>query len=476
MESSSQDSIATKETPIPLTELPAWENDPANAQNWSVPRKIYNTAIPSILCFLISFGLAIYSPSHEHVQVDFHTSATKSLMPFTMYVYGLAFGPMVSAPISETYGRRFIYLVMTPLSMLFVLGAGFSTNLASLVVCRLLAGIFISAPLAVGPGTIMDMWGGPAASNGVIILMTVAFVGPAIGSLVGGWVAQYKDWRWSQWTTLFLGAACWAFSMGTQETYAQSIIHRRAVKLGLPDTTSPVPSGLAGIRIMLTVTLARPVYMLLTEPIVALCSLYSSLNFSVLFCFLASIPLVFTNVYDFTPGQCGLVFVSLALGCVVGCIALLATDYYTRARHRRNHPGGNPPPEQVLWPAMLASPLMPASLFWFAWTSTSHVHWMSSIVAIGLFGCSDIMIFVATVLYMTRVYGAKSGASAIAANGLLRYGVGGAFPLFTLAMYHNLGYSWASSLLGFLAVAFMPLPWLFFRWGSRIRKHSAYTS
>ncbi|KAH8434323.1 uncharacterized protein LDX57_011970 [Aspergillus melleus] len=294
----------------------------------------------------------------------------------------------------------------------------------------------------------MDMWNGPAAGRGVTILMAIAFMGPALGSLVGGWVAQYTTWRWSQWTTLFLGAGCWAFSMGAQESYARPIISRRAVKIGLPVPPSPIPGGLAGVRMMLTVTLARPIYMLLTEPIVALCSLYSSLNFSVLFCFLACIPLIFTHVYGFTPGQCGLVFISLALGCAFGCLGLLVIDHYTRARYRRIHPEGlnHPPPELVLWAAMLASPLMPAALFWFAWTSTRHVHWMSSIVAIGLFGCSNITIFVSTALYLTRVYGAKFGASALAANGLLRYGIGGSFLLFTLPMYHNLGYSWASSL------------------------------
>ncbi|GKZ64122.1 hypothetical protein AnigIFM50267_003581 [Aspergillus niger] len=478
MRSSSSDISEPKTVALPSSSLPLWDDDPANAQNWGRFKKIYNTAVPSLLCLLISFALAIYSPSHSHVQEAFHTSTTKSLVPFAMYVYGLAFGPMIAAPISETYGRRFIYLVMTPIAMFFILGAGFAHNLATLAVCRLLAGMFISAPLAVGAGTIMDVWSGQASGRGVTLLMTTAFLGPAIGSLIGGWIAQYKDWRWSQWTTLFLGAAFWLFSMGAQESYAQPLIRRRAAKLGLPVPPSPIPPGVAGIQMMLTVTLARPVYMIFSEPIVSLCSMYSSLNFSVLFCFLACVPLVYTDVYGFTPGQCGLVFIALALGCLLGSVGLLVADHYTMARHLRLHPGGGiaPPPERVLWAAMIGGPLMPAALFWFAWTSTSHVHWMSSIVAIGLFGCSNIMVFVSTALYLTRVYGAKFGASALAANGLLRYGIGGSFPLFTVAMYHNLGYSWASSLLGFLAAAFAPLPWLFFRLGSRIRAHSAYAA
>ncbi|KAL4789122.1 MFS general substrate transporter [Aspergillus venezuelensis] len=439
-----------------------WEDDPANAHNWSLRKKLYNTAVPSLLCLLISFALAIYSPSHSHVQAALHTSTTKSLLPFAMYVYGLAFGPMIAAPISETYGRRSIYLAMTPLAMLFILGAGFSHNLASLTVCRLLAGMFISAPLAVGAGTIMDIWSAPATGRGVMILMTIAFLGPAIGSLVGGWVAEYKSWRWSQWTTLFLGAACWGFSMGAQESYTRPILHRRALRQGQPPPPSPIASGLAGVRVMFTVTLARPAYMLLTESIVVMCSLYSSLNFSVLFCFLACVPLVYTDVYGFTPGECGLVFISLALGCA---LATPSADY--EHSPTRTSPMGS---------YMLGGPFMPLSLFWFAWTSTRNVHWMSSVIAIGLFGCSNIMIFVSTALYLTRVYGAQFGASALAANGLLRYGIGGSFPLFTVAMYHNLGYNWASSLLRFLSLAFAPLPWLFFRWGAKVRNRSAYIS
>jgi len=95
-------------------------------------------------------------------------------------------------------------------------------------------------------------------------------------------------------------------------------------------------------------------------------------------------------------------------------------------------------------------------------------------------------------LYLTDVYGAKFGASALAANGLLRYLVGGSFPLFTLqsqfqppssrkqltkfTVYQSLTYPWASSLLIFLAVGFAFLPWIFYMFGGRVGGTSAYIS
>ncbi|KAL4860389.1 hypothetical protein BDV12DRAFT_209612 [Aspergillus spectabilis] len=451
-----------------------WADDPNNAKNWSKAKKVYNTAVPALLCFLISFGLAIYAPSQANVQKDFNISTTLSLLPFTLYVYGLAFGPAVSAPLSETFGRKFVYVFVTPVALLFILGAGFSKNIAGLAICRLLAGISISAPLAVGAGTIMDMWAGVGSNRGVVLLMTIAFLGPALGELVGGWIAQYKDWQWSQWTTLFLGAGAWMFALGAQETYAGPIMRGMARKRGLTVPPAPIPGGLAGLRFLVSVTLSRPLYMLIREPIVLLCSLYSALNFSVLFCFLASIPLIFSTAYGFTPGQSGLVLIGIAVGCMFGGFALILIDSHTLKRHLIKYKATPPPPERVLWGAMIGGPLMASSRFWFAWTARPGIYWMSSIVATGLFGFSNILVFVSTMLYLTNVYGAKYAASALAANGLLRYVVGGSFPLFTIPMYNNLGYPWASSLLGFLAAVFACLPWIFYVFGKKVRESSAY--
>lgn len=57
---------------------------------------------------------------------------------------------MLSAPLSEMYGRRLIYLFATPISLLFTLGAGFARNFATLVICRFFAGALSSSPVAVG--------------------------------------------------------------------------------------------------------------------------------------------------------------------------------------------------------------------------------------------------------------------------------------------------------------------------------------
>lgn len=41
----------TETSAVQAAAMPKWSDDPANARNWSLAKRIYNTAIPSLLCF-----------------------------------------------------------------------------------------------------------------------------------------------------------------------------------------------------------------------------------------------------------------------------------------------------------------------------------------------------------------------------------------------------------------------------------------
>ncbi|KAL6705054.1 hypothetical protein ACN47E_007313 [Coniothyrium glycines] len=62
----------------------------------------------------------------------------------------------------------------------------------------------------------------------------------------------------------------------------------------------------------------------------------------------------------------------------------------------------------------------------------------------------------------------------MAANGIARYTLGAVFPLFTVQMYEALGIAWATSLLGFLSLVMIPIPYLFFKFGGSVRARSKY--
>lgn len=134
---------------------------------------------------------------------------------------------------------------------------------------------------------------------------------------------------------------------------------------------------------------------------------------------------------------------------------------------------------------------LPISLFWFAWTSCQHplpgssstpsltpppdstVFWIVPILASALFGWSIYVIILGILSYVIDSYQAYS-ASALAGVILVRNVVGGGFPLFAAQMYKRLGYEWASSLLAFLGILLIPIPFLFFHKGEAIRLKSPW--
>lgn len=125
-------------------------DDPENPINWLRWKKVYHTVIPGLFAFIVTFASSVYTPGYPEVMIRFHVSSTVALLGLSLYVLGLAFGPVLAAPISETFGRRVVYLTTLPLAALFSLGAGLSQNLASLMICRFFAGFFGSPVLAVG--------------------------------------------------------------------------------------------------------------------------------------------------------------------------------------------------------------------------------------------------------------------------------------------------------------------------------------
>lgn len=143
------------------TEPPTdWDGpqDPDNPRNWPKAKRVFHTFIPASFAFVCTLASSIYTPGTESVQQELSVSAEVALLPYVLYVLGLAFGPMISAPCSEEFGRRTVYMLAMGPFVLFTLGAGFSQSIAALCICRFFVGVFGSPGLSIGSATLSDLW------------------------------------------------------------------------------------------------------------------------------------------------------------------------------------------------------------------------------------------------------------------------------------------------------------------------------
>ena len=283
-------------------------------------------------------------------------------------------------------------------------------------------------------------------------------------------------WRWTAWLTLITSVFFGVLAFLTvPETYSPVLLQQRASRLRRATQNQSLYSFLDEHRPTLADIgikyLARPFMMFLLEPILICFTVYLSLIYGILYLFLEAYPVAFTEERHWTnKGIAGLPFLGILVGMVLG-IGIIIYNTRTRfARHLAEH--GQVAPEERLVEMMLTSITMPIGLFWFGWAA--HTHWMAQIIAGVPLGIGLFVLFMQGMNYLIDVYLTISN-SAIAANTLVRSFLGGSFPLFATAMYRNLGVDWASTILGFISVAMVPIPIAFYIFGARIRAMSRYT-
>lgn len=455
-------------------------DDKENPFNWPKWKKWFITFTTAVTCLCISLGSSLYVAGVPEIVQLMSVSETLAISGLTFYLLGLALGPVVAAPLSEILGRRWIYITTFPISMLFTMGVGLATNIRTILVLRFFSGLVASPPMAMAGGTIGDLWGNaPNEQATAMALFCVApFLGPVIGPVVGGFAAEHKGWKWTMWVSLMFSGAILPCIVICPETFKLALLKKRAQKRGYN-------LKIEKFNLFKTIKdyLLRPLEMLVVEPIVCLSSIYIAFVFAVLFGFFEAFPIIFRGVYRMDMGVSGLPFIGVGIGLILGVMVFIilnnVRDYPKNpdgTRGKRDENGNHiwGAPEKKLLVAQIGAFFLPVSLFWLAWTSRKSIHWIAPTLSGVPFGFGLIWVFFGVVLYYSFSFPPAYVASALAANNLLRYVTAGVFPLFIIQMYDRLHIKWATSLLAVIALGMVPIPFVFRRYGERLRQTSKY--
>lgn len=180
----------------------------------------------------------------------------------------------------------------------------------------------------------------------------------------------------------------------------------------------------------------RPIYMLATETIVTLVSLYNGVIFALMYTFVVAIPWVYQIYYGFDSKGQLLAFLGLFVGTIVTSMPLIAIDLKVyRAVLRKwqeRYEGRALPPEYRLTAALIGSLLLPISLLVAGWATYFKVAWIVPVIFQAITMLSALLIYASVGLYMLDAYGLLYGASASGAMMMIRYLGAAIFPLFAL--------------------------------------------
>ncbi|PNP52483.1 hypothetical protein THARTR1_06951 [Trichoderma harzianum] len=460
-----------------------WDQDARNPFNWTRYRKWTTIAVACWVTFIIGLNATSITTAAEVISLQFHLPDDQIEVNFFAVVAwnaAAAFVPLVTLPLMDTYGTRTGYLVCYVLFTIFIIPQALAQNFATLVASRILAGAFGGTVQNAADGIIANVFRHHhERALPLTIYILALLMGVTMGPVLGAGF-EPLNWRWIFWIQLIIcGATLPLVAFWAEETRG-SVIQAQI----LSKTESAAPAKLSEDENpvkMLKETITRSAKFLVAEPTITSFTIWSSFAFGLVFISTQSVPLVFAQAYGWGSYSSGLVQSAIAIGEIVGFAACLYQNHiYVRSARPGILGAGDgeespeqhdPVPESILYLSIPSTAIaLSGGLFMYGW-SIFQAHWVVTALALLLIGYASMVIVTAVTIYITHSY-AGFAASAIAAIAFGENLVAAFLPLATKAMYQDLGYQWASSLLGFFALILTLAPIILLWKGPAIRGKS----
>ncbi|RAL60369.1 hypothetical protein DID88_000145 [Monilinia fructigena] len=450
------------------------DDDDENPRNWSKRKKLGNIAVIGTMAIISPLASSMFAPGIEQIAEALNTTSQAVIACQAGFVIMLGIGPLLLAPLSETFGRKPVYFICFGIFTLLQIPTALSPNIAVLITFRSIAGLFGSVSIANGGGTISDMYL-PSERAGVFGWYLLGpLLGPTIGPLLGGIILQNLEWPWLFWILLVI---CAVMFVGVyfflQETYVPILLAHRKKELEEGSDVEYYFEGEDSRAFSSKVVQAvhRPVKILFTQPIVLIMSSYQALIFATTYSLYTQFSRIYGDGYGFSTIQVGLVYLAPGLG-FLSAVRFLVPRIDDIRNHLTRQNKEESKPEFRLPLANVGAVLIPVALFSFAWMVEYHVHWAVTLVATFFYGIGQVTIFNTVQNYYIDSF-EKYAASAIAAGAFFRSLFGGIVPLITPSILDTIGVGWGLSIFAFLSVVIAPSPILFYYYGPSLRKRFA---
>ncbi|UPK95344.1 hypothetical protein LCI18_006279 [Fusarium solani-melongenae] len=453
-------------------------DDPYRPMNWPTKKKVLTTWLYGLVTMSATWASSSYSAGTAQVAEHFHVSRQVSTLGTTIFLLGFGIGPLLWAPLSEVYGRRLAVLIPMFIAISFSFGSATAKDFQTLMLTRFFGAFFASAPVTNTGGVLGDLFS-PSERGIAMAGYAMAVVGgPVLGPIVSAAVVQEPSlgWRWAEYLTgivqvIFLILAV----IFVDESYPPRLLVYKARRLrhetGNWALHAKFEEWDVSISQLAQKFLVRPVQ-LLSTPICFLVALYASFCYGILYMQLGAIPIIFGEIKGWGLLVSELPFLCIFIGAVLGCGANVYNQLlYNKAYHAA---GDRAVPEKRLPPMMVGSFIFCGGQFLTGWTAQKDTHWVVPCIGLVLLGTGFFTIFQAALNYLVDTFQTYA-ASAVAANTFLRSCFAAAFPLVVTPMYHNIGVGPSSSITGGFAALLIPVPFVFYRYGKRIRARSKWS-
>lgn len=121
--------------------------DPANPRVWTNRKKLGNIAVIASMAVFSPLASSMFAPGIDKIAKSLDVDRDSIIACQTGYVIMIGVGPLFLAPLSETFGRKKLYLICFACFALLQIPTALAKNLPTLVALRTITGFFGSESL-----------------------------------------------------------------------------------------------------------------------------------------------------------------------------------------------------------------------------------------------------------------------------------------------------------------------------------------
>jgi MFS family permease len=450
------------------------EGDKENPFNWSPQRKAFISLLLCLMTLFIGLATTAYSSGIARMTAEFGVSSELGQLGLFTFNFTCALAPLFLAPFCELAGRRVVYVGAYVLFAIMFIGLALGQNIATIIVCRALLGLFGCVGTILVGGTFGDMYTPDQRAVPMATFSYVAILGTVGAPIYAGFIDETLGWRWIEGIQGLANVPlAIIIALCLRETRGSVTLAKRAKILrqqtGDDRYVTQKDLEAPGLKQMLHNSSVKAIHMLVTEPVVLAFGLWISFAWFLTFLFLSVIPITFEEKKGWGEGLAGLPYIALCIGTTLG----FALNFLQIRKYRSivADPAREATPEARLYGAMLGSMWLPIGLFIYSFTQYKELHWIAPVIALVLITIGIFFIFESCYSFTSDCYGENS-SSAIAGQGFMRNTLGAVSPLFASQFFHNVGSQYAGLLLAVVATLLTLIPFVFYWYGPRLRARS----
>ncbi len=251
------------------------------------------------LAMIGPFSVDTYLPAFPVIGESLAASPMQVQQTLTAYMASFAIMTLWHGALSDSFGRRSIILISLAIYAVASIGCAAVHRIEYLWVFRVLQGLSAGAGVVIGRAIIRDLYSGTEAERMMSLVTMIFSVSPAIAPIVGGWIVSVSVWR-SIFLMLFVFALlmlwlCWRRLPESLSAQCRQPFH---------------PSALWSNY-----------WQIFSSRMFQLKAAAIACNFSGLFLYVASAPVLVTQHLGLGPAQFGWLFVPAVAGIFLGALA-----------------------------------------------------------------------------------------------------------------------------------------------------------